>query len=226
MARNVSKRGPHDPLSPTEIARRYRDACRAYSGADSTIGSRSLKRKTVPPYARPNTFLKREIYKRACSINPDRHVLRQMENRIRHRDEQHVVRLTEASVVDWIVREVNWHPVRATAGFPEEERVPLLPKAPLSHMRTELNFAYLYAIQWQYLIPFIYMVGGFEVISARKAHDGYPLFDQSWLTSMQGGLHSHPNHKNMQEAWDRHLGTAKVPRVRTPKDDDHEWDDD
>lgn len=181
-----------------EIARAYLNACRESDRAPTLIGSRKLKRKTIPPFARPEALLRRDIYRRALLQGIDRFALSRLETQIRHRDEDHVARFTETTVVDWIIREVNWHPVRVIRGFAASERVPLLTKEALSHLRTELNFAYRNGIRWELVVPFIHMVGGFEIISARTALDGYPLSGEVWLPRMRDP--HHPHFKAMEEA--------------------------
>ena len=76
----------------------------------------------------------------------------------------------------------------------------LLSKEQLSHLRTELNFAYSYAIRWELIVPFIQTIGGYEIISARKVFDGYPLFEEPWLIKMQDALH--PSYLKMKASED------------------------
>lgn len=219
-------------VSAKQISRAYLDACKEAANAPSSIGSRTLKRKTVPPFARPDAVLKREIYTLSCHLVGHRHWPRLLEKHVRHRDEEHVVRLPEANVMEWVIRLVNWHPVHARSAFAPHEKVPLLGKEPLSHLRTELNFAYWYAIEPIFVVPFIYLVGGYEVISARSAHDGYPLFDEDWLRKMQfrHGL----SHQQLREAERIHFGAddendndaAPISKRPPPKVDEDEWPDD
>lgn len=200
----VKKAKTADNATPHNIARAYIRARRESDNSPTMIGNRRLKRRTLPPFARPDALLKRDIYRLASEQPTDRFAMSRLIRRIRFRDEDYVVRFAEDSIVDWIIREVNWHPVRAARGFAPEDRIPLLKKEALSHLRVELNFAYRYAIKWKFVVPFIWLVGGFEVISARLAHDDYPLFELDWLSSMQD--QRHPSFAAFEAAQRRHFG--------------------
>lgn len=135
-------------------------------------------------------LLKREIYGFALGAEQDRHGRdKVLVREVRHRDEGRVSRLRESSTIDWALRLVNWYPVHAKSGFRPSEKTPLMNKEALSHVRTELKFAYRYAISPDFLTAFNHLVGGYELISAYQALDGYPLFDEAWLRKLQGSLH-------------------------------------
>lgn len=222
----------------TRIAQSFNESRSDQCSGPKLIGNRKTKRNPIPPFKRPETLFKQEVYQLALDIHVDG-VVREIEAAVRKRDAPYRHKPRNPTVVDWAIRFVDRVLIKRETTLGLECHDPLLDPTYSGHLATELNFAFKHQIKPRNVAMFIEQVGGYEIISAMENAGGYDLSKEDWVHDLKSDTPKLVS-ENVEEdsEWaddgnamplvDEQSGDGKVGKplqTKTGSDEDEDWGD-
>ncbi len=139
----------------------------------------------VPPYLRPSSVLKREIYRFSVDIyrEGEAKYLEEIYHYRRRQAANLADRLRNPTVVDLAIRVVRWSEQPMKMG---NKHPPIFTNSLQKQIVTELNYAFANRIDPDLCTAFIMELGGHEIIGAMVSTQKSELQD-GWLRAMQRG---------------------------------------
>ena len=164
----------------------YRDACTPISGEAHKIGKRSVTRKPVAPFQRPDNIVKEALYGLVVRVHQTHGWLASLEIFVREHNPKIVHKPRVGDAADWIVRLFNYLSKNKLGPGLKQSHEGLVSKTVMYRWAIEIRFAIKNRIRQGCSSIFIDYVGGHEIISAMEDIDGgYKLDDLAFLSSLQ-----------------------------------------
>lgn len=147
----------------------------------------------MPPYLRPISVLKRDIYNFSVNVYRDGKVdfLRKLCYVSKVQNAKHADRLRDPSVVDLAIRLIRWSSRPKERGRPYK---PIFSNSIQKQMVTELNYAFAHRVDPLLCTAFITELGGHEIIGAMVSTKKSEL-QEGWLRAMQRGSQFRVSHE-------------------------------